>query len=74
MNWRFIVQQTYNAAMNMAIDEAMCESVANGKSPTIRFYKWKNNSVSLAANQNQNEINLEACKKNNAESNLPFCL
>lgn len=68
MHWRFIEQETYNAAMNMAIDEAICESVANSHSfPTIRFYKWQNNSISLAANQNQNEINLGLCKKNNID-------
>ena len=65
MIWRLIEQQTYNAAMNMAIDEAICESVASkGQLPTIRFYKWKNNSVSIGSNQNQNEINLSLCKKN----------
>ena len=68
MNYRLIEQQTNNAAMNMAIDEAIVESVSKNKSlPTIRFYKWKNNSVSLGAFQNQNEINLNECRKNNVE-------
>lgn len=68
MLWRLIEQETHNAAMNMAVDEAICESAAAGKQlPTIRFYKWKNNSVSLAANQNQNEINIDLCKKNKIE-------
>lgn len=68
MDWRLLEQQTYDAAMNMAIDEAIYESVASGKQlPTIRFYKWKNNSVSLGAFQNQDEINLEECKKNNVD-------
>ena len=68
MQFRLLEQQTFNAAMNMAIDEAVYESVASNKQPpTIRFYKWKNNSVSLGAFQNQNEINLEECKKNNVD-------
>ena len=68
MQWRLIEQQAYTAAMNMAIDEAICESVASEeKPPTVRFYKWKNNSVSLASNQNQDEINLELCKKNKVD-------
>ena len=47
MNFRLIEQQTNNEAMNMAIDESIAESVSKNKSlPTIRFYKWKNNSVS----------------------------
>lgn len=68
MQFRLIEQQTFNAAMNMAIDESVYESVASNKQlPTIRFYKWKNNSVSLGAFQDQNEINLEECKKNNID-------
>ena len=68
MQFRLIEQQTYNASMNMAIDEAIYESVASNKQlPTIRFYKWKNNSISLGAFQNQNEINLNECRKNNVE-------
>ena len=66
MQWRLIEQSPYSAAMNMAIDHAIYESVANGRElPTIRFYKWINNSVSIGAYQNPNEINLEACKKHN---------
>ena len=59
-------QSAYNAAMNMAIDHATYESVANERElPTIRFYKWMPSSISLGAYQNPNEINLEACKKHN---------
>ena len=66
MKWRFIEQETYNAAMNMAIDHAVYESVANEREhPTIRFYKWVNSSVSIGAYQNPKEINLDACKKHN---------
>lgn len=64
MPWRLIEQESYSAAMNMAIDHAVYESVANKKeSPTIRFYKWKNSSVSIGAYQNQMEINLGECRK-----------
>ncbi|MBI2541414.1 lipoate--protein ligase family protein [Candidatus Woesearchaeota archaeon] len=66
MKWRLIEQETYSAAMNMAIDHAIYESVANGRElPTIRFYRWKGNSVSIGAYQNPNEINIAACKKLN---------
>ena len=68
MQFRLINQQTCNAAMNMAIDESIAESVSKNKSlPTIRFYKWKNNSVSIGVNQSQNEINLAECKKSNVD-------
>ena len=66
MNWRLIEQQAYSAPINMAIDHAIYESVANGReNPTIRFYKWLNSSVSLGAYQNPKEINLNECRKNN---------
>lgn len=66
MKWRLIEQQSYSASMNMAIDHAIYESVANGKEqPTIRFYKWIPSSISIGAYQNPKEINLNACKKHN---------
>ena len=66
MKWRLIEQSAYSAAMNMAIDHAIYESVANGRElPTIRFYKWMPSSISLGAYQNPKEINLEACRKHN---------
>ena len=68
MKWRVIEEEAYSAAMNMAIDHAICESVANGReNPTIRFYKWKNSSVSLGAYQNPKEINIDFCEKNGIE-------
>lgn len=68
MKWRLIEQETYSAAMNMAIDHAIYESVANERElPTIRFYKWKPISISLGAYQNPKGINLEACKKHNID-------
>ena len=68
MNYRLIEQQSYSAPINMAIDHAIYESVANGRElPTIRFYKWKNNSVSIGAYQNPKDIDLNACKKHNVD-------
>ncbi|MBI2658382.1 lipoate--protein ligase family protein [Candidatus Woesearchaeota archaeon] len=64
MQWRLIEQAPYSAAMNMAIDNAIYESVASGReNPTIRFYKWMPSSISIGAYQDPGEINLEACKK-----------
>ena len=54
MQFRLIEQETYDAAMNMAIDDSIVESVSNSESlPTIRFYKWKNSSISIGSKQNQ---------------------
>ena len=38
MRWRVIPFDYHNAAKNMAIDEAIMESVKAGGKPTIRFY------------------------------------
>ena len=68
MKWRLIEEESYNAAMNMAIDHAICESVANGReSPTIRFYKWINNSVSLGAYQDSRDISMDEYRKCDVE-------
>jgi lipoate-protein ligase A len=68
MKFRLIEQETHDAAMNMAIDHAICESVANGREiPTIRFYKWEKSSISLGAYQNPNEIDKNLCRKFDVE-------
>ena len=64
MEWRFIKDRGNNAAMNMAIDEAIM--IAHKKEivpPTIRFYQWSPPAVSLGYFQDmQKEINLNACR------------
>jgi len=66
MKWRLIEQSAYSAAINMAIDHSIYESVANDRElPTLRFYKWLPSSISLGAYQNPNEINLAACRRHN---------
>lgn len=64
MKWRIIPLETHNAFMNMAIDEAISESVASGESlPTIRFYRWKPSAVSIGYFQSlEAEVNVEECK------------
>jgi len=47
----------------MAIDQAMYEHIAlEDPIPTIRFYKWVNNAISLGAYQSLHDINIEACR------------
>ena len=64
MNWRIILVEEHNAFLNMAIDEAISESVAQGKSlPTIRFYTWKPSAVSIGCFQSMgDEIDTNICK------------
>ena len=65
MKWRIIVLDTYDACMNMAIDEAVMEGVREHKSPpTIRFYRWSPSAVSIGRFQSMNdEVNTEKCKE-----------
>ncbi|MBS3136451.1 lipoate--protein ligase family protein [Candidatus Woesearchaeota archaeon] len=58
MKWRIIPQEKFSASMNMAIDHMLFSA----SEPTIRFYKWESGGVSMGALQDQNEINIEACK------------
>lgn len=64
MNWRIIPLEEHDASMNMAIDEAVSEAVATGKSlPTIRFYTWKPSAVSIGCFQSmKEEVDDAVCK------------
>lgn len=63
MKWRVVKLSTYNAFMNMAVDEAVSEAVAKGALPTIRFYTWKPSAVSIGYFQSlEQEVNVERCK------------
>jgi len=57
--------ETFNAAMNMAIDEAILNArVANQVPNTLRLYRWRPSAVSVGRNQNpQNEVYLDAAKQ-----------
>jgi lipoate-protein ligase A len=50
--------------MNMAIDEAVSASVQAGGSPTIRFYGWKPDAVSIGYFQSlEKEVDSKRCKE-----------
>jgi lipoyltransferase/lipoate-protein ligase len=63
--WRLLTLETCNAAMNMAIDEAILNAHVAGKVPnTLRFYRWQPSAVSIGKNQNlENEVYLDTAKK-----------
>jgi lipoate-protein ligase A len=64
MKWRVIEYTQNNAAMNMAIDEAVCESVLEGAVPTIRFYGWIPSAISIGYFQSlEKEVDLQKCKE-----------
>jgi lipoate---protein ligase len=63
MKWRVIPLQMHDAFMNMAIDEAISESVAKGNAPVMRFYKWFPSAVSIGYFQCLKDVvNLESCR------------
>jgi lipoate---protein ligase len=64
MRWRIIPLDVNNAFMNMAIDEALAESVKKNNVPIIRFYKWLPSAVSIGYFQSLNEnVNVLECDK-----------
>lgn len=65
MKWRVLELSTNSAAMNMAIDESISESITAGDSqPTIRFYRWLPSAVSIGRFQSMNkEVNVSRCRE-----------
>jgi len=68
IRWRIITDGASQAVWNMALDEAIADSVRSGAaSPTLRLYGWDRPSVTLGAFQRSDEINLAFC----AETDVP---
>ena len=64
MKWRLIGPETWDAYMNMALDEACMEAVGNGAPPTIRFYEWSPSAVVIGYFQKiHNEVDVKLCKR-----------
>ncbi len=62
MRWRLIGYSESDAAMNMAIDEAISESVSAGGPPTVRFYGWRPSAVSIGYFQSlEKEVDTARC-------------
>ncbi len=60
---RLLVDQVFGDGFyNMALDEALADSVRQGRSPaTLRFYGWNPPAISLGYNQRAEEIDHAAC-------------
>ena len=65
MQWRLINSGIENAAVNMAVDEALLYSQTAGSAlPTLRLYGWKPAAVSLGYFQKaETEIDFTACRE-----------
>lgn len=47
MNGRLIIDEPADAAWNMAVDQTLLESVSAGAPPVLRFYRWRQPTLSL---------------------------
>ena len=63
--WRLINTGVSDGATNMAIDEAIMQSVAEDRSPpTLRFYGWAPPCVSVGYSQSvRKEVDLDRCRE-----------
>ncbi|MEA2574343.1 MAG: lipoyl(octanoyl) transferase [Chloroflexia bacterium] len=59
--WRLLTGFDLPGPLNMAIDEALLDSVIAGGVPVVRFYTWGPATLSLGTNQAVGEIDREAC-------------
>jgi len=63
--WRIIEDPPAHGAWNMAVDEAILESVYSGSSlPTLRLYAWQPACLSLGLAQPHEEVNAESLAAN----------
>ncbi len=53
--FRLLIDPPGDGAWNMAVDEALLESVAGGERPTLRFYGWREPTLSLGYFQDSAE-------------------
>ena len=60
--WRLLVGFDRPGPLNMAIDEALLESVIAGGAPVVRFYTWRPATLSLGTNQALGEIDRAECE------------
>lgn len=64
-DWRLLELETYDAFMNMAVDEAILRARIRSAVPnTLRFYRWKPSAVSVGRFQDvEKEVQLGSCKR-----------
>ena len=68
VKWRLIQSPPANGAWNMAVDEAILESVIAGDSPaTLRLYAWEPACLSLGYAQPVADVDREALEKRGLE-------
>jgi lipoate-protein ligase A len=62
--WRLLITPPLDGATNMAIDEAILQTLAAGHGqPTLRFFQWEPPCLSLGYNQHWHEVDEAACRR-----------
>jgi len=62
--WRLLTTPPLDGATNMAIDEAILYTLAEGKSlPTLRFFQWDPPCLSLGYNQHWTDVDVATCRR-----------
>ncbi len=63
-HWRLLNTGLSDGAYNMALDQALVQSVGSGLSlPVIRFFGWAPPAVSLGYNQKVADLDVAACRR-----------
>ena len=64
MPWRLLTYEEFDAATNMAIDEAILEAHLAGEAPTtLRFYGWTPSTISIGYSQTISQTDLDSIRK-----------
>lgn len=64
MTWRLLVDGAATGSWNMAVDEALAESVAGGESPpVVRLYRWQPPCLSLGFAQPYTAADADFCAR-----------
>ena len=67
-DWRLLADPPASGAWNMAVDEALLEGVATGRSPsTLRFYSWSPACLSLGYFQSFDVVDVDGCRSRGVE-------
>lgn len=61
--WRMVTTFGLSGPGNMALDEALLESVIAGGPPALRFYTWQPATLSLGVNQPLGEVDPTECAR-----------
>jgi lipoate-protein ligase A len=62
--WRLLIDPPHDGIFNMAVDEALLEETAAGRSlPTLRFFAWEPPTLSLGFAQPVADVNRDALRR-----------